>query len=185
MNRPSFAQGVGVALIAALGAGAGYAGLGLFVAPGVNARLVITGLAFGYVLYLLALGQCRVGRVTLMALWSLLTAGAWLGGLSLPLFILVQAGLVWLARSLYHQAGWLAALLDLGLTALGLGAAVWALGHSGSLALACWSFFLVQALFVLIPPELGARRRAAQDPDPFEQAYRGAEAALRSLASRP
>jgi hypothetical protein len=51
--------------------------------------------------------------------------------------------------------------------------------------LAIWCFFLVQALFIVIPK--GARRTpgAAQaDEDRFQQAYRVAESAVRNLSSR-
>jgi hypothetical protein len=185
MTRPTFLEGVGVALLASLGAGAAYAGLGLFFPVGLALRLVIAGLSLGYLLYLLGRSRERVGRISLLLLWGLMAAGSWLLGLSLPLYVLAHLGLVWLVRVLYHQSGFLAALLDLGLAALGLGAALWAAGHSGSLFLACWSFFLVQALFTAIPVRFGGGPAPANPADDrFEQAHRAAEAALRSLATQ-
>ena len=77
--------------------------------------------------------------------------------------------------------------LGLGLALLGLSAGVWAATQTGSLALAAWSLFLVQALFGLIPS--GLARAApdllggAQSDDTFERAHRGAEAALRRIHS--
>ena len=72
--------------------------------------------------------------------------------------------------------------MDLGLSALSISAAVWAITHSGSVFLATWCFFLVQALFVTIPPAL--KRRAARrqaPPQHFEHARRRADEALRQL----
>ena len=61
---------------------------------------------------------------------------------------------------------------------------------SGSLVLATWSFFLVQATFVLIPAQfmrrpatpLGATLAGA--PDGFGRAYHAAEQALERLTTR-
>ena len=50
--------------------------------------------------------------------------------------------------------------------------------------LSLWSFFLVQALFVAIPPHLGRRSQSERGPeDTFQRAHRNAEQALRRLAS--
>jgi hypothetical protein len=73
---------------------------------------------------------------------------------------------------------------------LGCSAALMVYGHSGSLALAIWSFFLVQAAFVLIPAQV--MRRAATPPgetlggapDDFGQAYHAAEQALERLTTK-
>jgi hypothetical protein len=82
-------------------------------------------------------------------------------------------------------------MLDAGLSGLALAAAVWAAISTGSLFLALWCFFLVQALFVAIPNRMSAPRnhgRRAQKSasavdDDFERAYRNAEAAVRRLAT--
>jgi hypothetical protein len=58
------------------------------------------------------------------------------------------------------------------------------MSRSGSLFLSIWTFFLVQALYVLIPQVLGAKARQGQ-PGPqnqeFRRAERQADAALRQL----
>jgi hypothetical protein len=91
--------------------------------------------------------------------------------------------MLWLARSLYFYAGVLPALLDLGLSALSVSAATWAITRSGSVFLAAWCFFLVQAMFVVIPGTLKKRATGAADEndDTFERARRRADAALRQL----
>jgi hypothetical protein len=102
--------------------------------------------------------------------------------------------MVWIIRVLYFSNGVLPALLDLGLSALALAAGVWAAGQTGSVLLAVWSFFLVQALFGSIPRSLTTQAltgratergtRPGADEEPFERAHRNAEAAVRRLSAR-
>jgi hypothetical protein len=103
----------------------------------------------------------------------------------LPLYLLIHVGAVWLVRSLYFYSGIMPALMDLGLNALSVSAAVWAITRSGSVFLATWCFFLVQALFVAIPPAVQRKAKpemnTAVDNDSFERARRQADAALRQL----
>jgi hypothetical protein len=185
MTRPGFLEGALVALAASLAAGALFTTLSLAL-PAVPAlRWVVALVAFGYLIYLLGRSGAKVGRVSAVLAWALVSGLALALHLSLPAFVLLHAGLAWLVRSLYFHGGLVAALADLGLSLLGLAAAVWALTQSGSLFLAVWSLMLVQALFGFIPADLGQRGAAApQDPDDtFERAHRGAEAALRRLHS--
>jgi len=88
-------------------------------------------------------------------------------------------------RSLYFYSGVLPALMDLGVSTLSISATVWAISRSGSVFLATWCFFLVQALFVAIPPAIKsaqkAQRNTAADNENFERAKRNADQALRQL----
>ena len=85
-------------------------------------------------------------------------------------------------------SGVLPALLDFALGAASLAVTAWAARHSGSLLLATWCFFLVQALFVAIPPAIRGRQPAAlaavAHNENFERARRQAEAALQQLFNR-
>ena len=182
MSRPGFGEGVLVALTAAVLASVFLASLSWWLPPGEVAQGLCIGLGFGYGLYLIARGRERAGRVLIPVLWlalsllvSLLPAGLWLQ-------VATQLGLVWLARSLYHQAHPLAALLDLGLLLLGCVAAVWALERTGSPFLAVWTLFLIQALFARIPFWTDPRSQATHRTDPFSTAERAAERALSRLA---
>jgi hypothetical protein len=62
-----------------------------------------------------------------------------------------------------------------------MAAAFWAYGHTGSVFIAIWCFFLTQALFVLIP----ARGRPDRLTSPsFNEAHRAADQAIARLAVR-
>lgn len=186
MKRPSFLEGAGVALALAVAGGVAFTLLVPLLAGGVVLKGIAAAAGLAYLLYLLARSGTRAGRVTAVAAWALATAAAWWLAPSLLLYLLVQAGVLWLLRSLLFHRGLLAAVADLGLTGLGLLAAGWALVRTGSVGAALWCFFLVAALFVAIPARF-PRRAAAEDgvpADRFRQAQRTAEAALRRLALR-
>lgn len=181
--RPDFLEGVVVALVASLAGGAILHPARLVLgAPGALATtLAILGPA--YVLYLLHRADEPAGRITLLSVTLLATVCSLVlaPGLVLP----VQLAAIWLTRSLYLQPGLLGAAADLGLVGLGLGGGLWALSSTGSLAVALWTFFLVQALFPAVAS--GLRSCAGPDPDAeerFARAERRATALLRRLRRR-
>jgi hypothetical protein len=98
---------------------------------------------------------------------------------------LIHVAAVWLVRSLYFYSGVMPALMDLGLSTLSVSATIWAITRSGSVFLATWCFFLVQALFVTIPPAIKKtktpQRNAVAENENFERARRQADQALRQL----
>ena len=126
--------------------------------------------------------------MTCLTMWAVFAVTAWFIGPPLILYIIVHVSAVWLIRSLYFYSSILPALMDLGLNLLSTAVAFWAISHSGSLFLAIWCFFLMQALFVLIPPVVGHQRNhgnaAYRGTDNFEQARRRAETAIRALFAR-
>lgn len=188
MKRPSFFQGVVVAAILGFFASAIVATLTPFVGLGAVVRLVIPLLGLAYLLYLLNRSAERLGRVTTLTLWTAMAAVTWWVAPPLPLYLMIHVGIVWLVRSLYFYSGVMPALMDLGLGALSVSAAVWAISRSGSVFLATWCFFLVQALFVAIPPAVQRKakpeRNTPVDSENFERARRQADAALQQLFSR-
>ncbi len=185
MKRPSFFHGVIVAAVLGFFASAVVATLTPFVGFGAVLRLVIPALGLAYLLFLFSRSRERVGRVTTLSLWSALAAVTWWVAPPLPLYLLIHVGAVWLVRSLYFYSGVLPALMDLGLSTLSISATVWAITRSGSVFLATWCFFLVQALFVAIPPAVTSKRKAqrntAVESETFEHARRQADQALRQL----
>ncbi len=185
MKRPSFLHGVIVAAVLSFFASAGVATLAPFVGLGAVVRLVIPALGLAYLLYLFSRSEERVGRVTTLAAWIALAAVTWWLAPPLPLYLLIHVAAIWLVRSLYFYSGVMPAMMDLGLSALSVSATVWAITRSGSVFLATWCFFLVQALFVTIPPAVkrnqNAQRNAAAESKNFEHARRQADQALRQL----
>lgn len=185
MKRPTFLHGVIVAAVLGFFASAIVATLTPFVGLGTVFRLVIPALGLSYLLYLFSCSEERIGRVITLSLWSALAVVAWWVAPPLPLYLFIHVGAIWLVRSLYFYSGMLPALLDLGLAALSISAMVWAITRSNSVFLATWCFFLVQALFVVIPPAVkrrqNAQRNTTADSENFEHARRQADRALRQL----
>jgi len=185
MKMPSFIEGVVVAIALSVIGSA----IAFVLAPLVGRieimYLLITSISFVYLVYLLKRSTERVGKITTVVLWLVVTGAIWVAGLPVLLLGVVQIGFIWLARSLYFYSGVLPALVDLGLTALSVVIAFWAATHSGSLFLGIWTFFLMQALYVVIPQPLrtgGGFQKNAED-DAFQRAYRNAEAAVRQLST--
>lgn len=143
-------------------------------------HLLLSVLALAYALVVLAHGR-RIGRPSLIGGWLLLTALIAVTGLGLTAALLLYLGYLWLVRAVSLAPGALAAVLDAGLIALAIGAALWAGQHSGSLVMAVWCFFLVLAAGALLLPAT-TRHRTAPADDRFDRARRSADAALRTLA---
>ncbi len=185
MKRPTFFHGVIVAAVFAFFASAVIATLTPFVGFLYVIRLVIPALGLAYLLYLFSNSKERVGRVTTLSLWSALAAITWWVAPPLPLYLLIHVGAMWLVRSLYFYSGVLPALMDLGLSFLSITAAVWAITQTGSVFLATWCFFLVQALFVAIPPAVKRTADRAKnivvENESFERARRQADQALTQM----
>ena len=185
MKRPGFFHGVVIAAIFGFFASALVATLTPFFGFGSVVRLIIPALGLAYLLYLISRSEARVGHVATLSLWSVLAAVSWWAAPPLPLYLLIHVAAVWLVRSLYFYSGIVPALMDLGLSALSISASVWAMTRSGSVFLAIWTFFLVQSLFVAIPPAVKGKtepgRNTAADNENFRRARRQADAALRQL----
>ena len=167
MKRPTFFHGVIVAAVLGFFASAIVATLTPFVGLGAVVRLVIPALALAYLLYLFSRSTERLGRVTALSAWTVLAVLTWWVAPPLPLYLLTHVAAIWLLRSLYFYSGLVPALMDLGISTLSVSATVWAITRSGSVFLATWCFFLVQALFVAIPPAL-AKKRKQQRSTPAE-----------------
>ena len=183
MKPVSFFEGAGVALAASLLGSVLFIALASMFGGGLL-RLLVSALAFAYIVYLLARSTQRVGRLSVIAIWSLISLAGWLFVPSTLAYLALQLCLIWLVRSLYHYHSVISALLDLGLMALSLLAAIWAWHSTHSLFLSLWCFFLVQALFVLIPRRFSGRQApAAMQDDRFDRAHRAAQAAVRKLTS--
>ena len=188
MKRPTFLSATGLALLMAVAAGTTFAVLAPVIGSAASLRLLISGLGFAYLAWLLFGSRPRAGRVTAVAAWLLLSAASWFLAPSLLTYLFAHVVLLWLVRSLVRYRSALPALLDLGVSVFGIAAAAWAARHSGSVFLAAWSFFLVQAVTIAIPARLFERASddgdAVHENDVFDHARRRADAAFRELIMR-
>ncbi len=184
MKQVSFIEGAGVALTAAVCAGALQSAFHLYLPPEQYGYVLVPLICAAYVAYLLMRGAERAGRLTIPILWAGAALAVWAAQPELPVYVLCHAGLIWLTRSLYFHSGLLGPLLDLALTALATAGALWSVFTSSSVFLTVWTFFLVQALFPLLRGvHKPAQATAAGDiNEGFENAYRSATAALRKLS---
>lgn len=190
MKRPTLLEGVFMALVLSLLAAPSAALLYSLVGSLLAWKAVVVVMAYTYICYLLVQRGRMSGRVTpgLLAL-AVLLAGMALD-LRLTSLLLLCMALIWGIRSFAYSRSLVSAVLQGGVCILGCGAALMVYGHSHSFALAIWSFFLVQAAFVLIPARL--TRRTAADlceevgsaPDGFGRAHHAAGQALDRLAIR-
>jgi hypothetical protein len=187
MKTPGILEGITFAIGASLAGAILATLLPVVLSQYIGTQVLIAALGLGYLLYLLKRSKERVGRVVMVALWSIATLSCLLLDASVPALLLVQAGLIWIVRSLYFHSSVLPALLDLGLVATGLVASTWAILQTGSVTTAIWCFFLTQSLFVLIPGFVGARDNSScfnpADTDRFQSAHRVALDAVRKLST--
>lgn len=186
MKQPTLIEGMVVALAVSVAGATCFSVFTVIFAQGITLKVILALMSLGYIIYLLFRSQEKVGRITVTTLWLITAILAYLFAPSIGLYVLVHLGLIWLIRSLYYYQGILPALMDLGLTAMSLIAAIWAWSVSQSLLLGFWCFFLSQSLWVLNPKQLTGHStpmRSSVPEDRFERAYRTAETAVRKLTS--
>jgi len=185
MSRPSFWREVGVGLALSIAGALAYHAIATIIGSALALRLVVAGLGIVYGVSLLRGLRARIGRLLAIAAWLVLDVALFVFDPPLLLWLAAQAFAIWLLRCWCCYGSFFAALADGALNLFALAAAMVAAVHSHSVFLALWSFFLVQALFVLIPETLRPRVAAAQsdDEDRFDQAHRSAESALRRLTA--
>lgn len=187
MNKPTFWEGVVVALLASLTGAIGFFAFSFLFTEDMAIRLVISGLAFVYSLYLLGRSGERIGRIAVMLSWCILSAVVWLFDPPLTLFLIFHVLSIWLIRSLYFYSRLFPSLADLGLCLFGIASAFWALFHTGSPFLTFWCFFLTQALFAVFPAvtkQMNVDKASISNGEAeFKRAYQAAEAAVRKLAT--
>jgi len=186
-KRPDFFEGAGLALIVSIVGAVGFFGLStLFGSTGIF-RLTIAVLSLIYILYILSRSHERVGRVTVVTGWLFIAGINWIFAPSLLLYLVIHLIMIWLIRSLYFYSSLLSSLADFCLTGFSLAAAVWAWSMSQSLLLSFWCFFLVQALFSLIPSQIKNNKSKAttnaHPQDSFERAHQLAEKTLRKMTT--
>lgn len=151
-----------------------------------SARSLIPALSLAYLIFLLRSSTVRVGRLTTLGLWAIVSVTAWFFVASFGFYLSIHVLMLWLVRSLYFHRGVLAPLTDAGLCVFATVAALGVLHRTGSPLLSVWVFFLCQAAFVAIPQWTSAKPRVESETtnDAFAEANRRAEAALNQLLTR-
>ena len=189
MHRPTLLEGVLVALVLSLSVSPLVVFVQLAIGSLLAWKIIAMVVAYAYMCYLLARSRRRSGRVTLGLLALTVLLASLVFDLRFPTILLLGVTLMWGIRAFAYSRSLVSAVLQGGVCVLGCGAALIVYGHSGSLALAVWSFFLVQAAFVLIPaqcmrwPATPSSATPGGAPDGFGQAYRAAEQALERLTT--
>jgi hypothetical protein len=186
-SRPRLIQGITAAAILAVSAAALVAVLASFLGLATIIRLCTPLIALAYLLYLLRSTRARTGRVVTLSAWSVMALAAWWFVPSLAFYLLLHAGAIWLVRSLYAYSSLMTALADLVMSASAAVIFTWAFMRTGSVFLATWSFFLVQAFWIYIPAHLRGRlsgKPTDTDDGKFDRARRQADAALHQLFSQ-
>lgn len=148
MQRPTLFAGILVALIAGMVVGPVVFALSLMLGASMAWKTAIVVMAYAYIVYLLAESSRTAGRTTLAVLSLLVLLASLVYAVQWSLVALIAMALMGGIRAYAYSQSLVAALLHGGICLLGLGAALWAYAHSGSIALASWSFFLMQAAFV-------------------------------------
>lgn len=195
MKRPAFFEGVILAVLFSLVVTVVFTVLSGFFPTRWLLQAIIAGVSFSYICYLLIRSQEKTGRLVVIALWAAVSVATWLFSPSTIISVFVHIGMIWLIRALYYHASLLVALVDLGLTLFAMAAAIWTLIYTNSLFLSVWCFFLLQAVFVILPSDLRSgflsghkqdRQKTARGgsrDDVFEQSYLSAQSAVRQLTS--
>ena len=178
MNATGFWREAGIALVLSAAGAVAFGALSPLVGGAPALRFVSLALGSAYLASLLLASQERVGRAVVLAASSATALLLVLWNPPWWCWVLSQAGLIWLVRSLYRYDSLFAALADAVLGLFALATACVAMQRSQSLFLALWSYFLVQTLFVLIPRSMQAASREAP-VDGFTEALGVAESALR------
>jgi len=185
IQSPGIIKGIIAAFLISLMAGIASLILSGFIYQSTLFSFVLYAATLSYLIYLLKNSNARIGRVMVISGWAVTSLVCWL--FEVPLFeqVLIQAGSIWLVRSLYFHGSLFAALFDLGLVSIGLAASAWAMVNTGSLATAVWSFFLIQALFCWIPDlsrkESSDACRPQSEQTSFQSAHRIALDAVHKL----
>lgn len=188
MSRATLFSGLLVALLLSLLGGALLAASTLILAPLTALRLLVALLGLLYLAWLLSKSDEKRGRLVAPVVYMTASGLMLFSNTSLAGLAIGHAGLIWLARSLFLHERPLAAIGDLVLSVLALSGALWAADQTGSFFYALWTFFLVQAFFVLIPQNVesgvNSRSTARSTCSQFEQACSSAESALHRMRRR-
>lgn len=186
MRRPTILAGIAFAFVVAVFAVPAWWGLRVALPAALAFRIVALSGYLAYSAYLLRTAKTRVGALSLAVANLVIGMGLAFLPITTPTVVGALAVLVSLNRSLLFQRSLVAMALD-GITSLtGLMFAGYLFSETGSVVAALWSYFLVQSIFVVIPPRLPKEsslfpQDKADGVDSFIHGQRQAEAALERI----
>ena len=187
MRRPSIFAGIAFAFVVAVFAMPVWWGLKMALPFFLAFRLITLSGYLAYCVYLLRTAKTRVGALTLAT--ANLVIGLGLAFLPVTNALMVGALVVLISvnRSLLFQRSLVAIGFDGLASAAGLMFAGYLFTKTGSVPAALWGFFLLQSVFVLIPPRLSEKAgflsgdENEETVDVFVHPQRQAEAALERI----
>ena len=115
IQSPGIIKGLIIAFLISLMAAVASLILSGFIKQSTLFSLVLYAATLSYLIYLLKNSHARIGRIVVISVWAVISLLCWLLDAPLLAQILIQAGGIWLVRSLYFHASLMTALLDLGL----------------------------------------------------------------------
>lgn len=184
MKRPSLLQNIGLAIVLTIvAAAAGILFLGIF-SSAVSSKLVIILVTLVYLVRLVSRSQLRAGKLILNLLCLVLLIGGGLFFEQSESLVVMATVMIWMIRSLLYYSSIFTACADLVLCLMSLVGFALSFNSSHSIAVAVWSFFLIQALHSLIPERFGETEHAAEEDQSvhrFDRAYQSAEQAIRQI----
>jgi len=188
MKTATFFEGVLIALIVSFMSSVLLFTLSSFVPSNILIRGLISGISIAYILYLLSRSNERIGRIIVMTVLLISIITLWFVWPAITFFILGHMTIIWLVRSLYFYSSLVSSLTDLALTFSSLLIAFAVASHTDSLFLTLWCFFLIQALFVLIPKSIPKPNSSSSislnNEDEFQHSFRAAQAAVQQLSKQ-
>ncbi len=182
----TFNEGLLVAFIASILGSITFYVVSSVFSDSLSVKLLITGLNFFYIVYLMSRSKYQTGRLSVISAWLMITITLWFFWPTVPVFLVFQLLTIWLIRSIYYYSSLIPTVADFGLTLSGIAIALWVNSFTASLFLTLWCFFLAQALFVILPksisPMTNSNTKNSNSEADFQQAYRVAEVAIRNLS---
>lgn len=187
MKKITFFEGLTVALISSMSGSLVFILMSGFVISDDLLKVIISALTVFYLGYLFLKSDVKIGRVTVIATWILVTVCSFLFVSSIFIYIVTQLLFIWLIRSFYFYKSVISSALDFMLVSIGLFVAMWVWFISTSLFLTFWCFFIIQALFYMIPNSFSFKthrlEKSISSEDDFERAIMSAETAISNLVN--
>ena len=188
MKTATFFEGVFIALIIGFISSVLLFTLSSFFPTNILIRGLISGISIAYIVYLLSRSNERLGRIIVMTILLISISTLWFAWPPITFFIFGHMTIIWLVRSLYFYSSLVSSLTDLALNFSSLFIAFAVANHTDSIFLTLWCFFLMQALFVLIPKSIQKPNShssiSLNNDEEFQHSFQAAQAAFQQLSKQ-